>query len=410
MLRPINECRVCKNKNLIKVLDLGEQYLTGIFPKTIDRIISKGPLQLLKCHQDLNSDACGLLQIAHDYDLDEMYGDDYGYRSGLNPSMVDHLKKKVSKILQTVKLSDKDIIVDIASNDSTTLQAYPKNKYELVGIDPTGKKFINFYPEHIKLIPEFFSLKIFNKFYKNMKAKVITSFAMLYDLNDPLTFIREIKEILCKDGIWVFEQSYMPQMLESNSYDTVCHEHKEYYSLHQIKWMIDYVGLKIIDVEFNNINGGSFSVTVSHLDSSYNVNPIIDKILDDEKKKSLHTLDPYLEFAGRVRKLKLHFINFIKKAKMNNKSIGALGASTKGNVILQYCGITNDDIDFVGEVNSDKFNHFTPGTFLPIISEDKALKKKPDYLIVLPWHFKEFFLQQKKFKNSKLIFPLPSMN
>ena len=409
MLRPINECRVCKNKNLMKVLDLGEQYLTGIFPKTKDRVISKGPLQLLKCHQDSNNDACGLLQIAHDYDLDEMYGDDYGYRSGLNPIMVDHLKKKVSKILQTVKLSDGDIILDIASNDSTTLQAYPKNKYELVGIDPTGKKFINYYPEHIKLIPDFFSLKTFNNFYKNMKAKVITSFAMLYDLNDPLIFIREIKEILSKDGIWVFEQSYMPQMLASNSYDTVCHEHKEYYGLHQIKWMVDHVGLKIIDVEFNNINGGSFSVTASHIDSPFEVNPIIDKILDDEKRKSLHTLNPYLEFSARVKKLKQDFINFIKKAKMDNKSVGALGASTKGNVILQYCGITNDDIDFVGEVNSDKFNHFTPGTFLPIISEDMALKKNPDYLIVLPWHFKEFFLQQKKFKNTKLIFPLPTM-
>jgi hypothetical protein len=410
MLKSINECRVCKNKNLIKVLDLGEQFLTGVFPKSIDQKISKGPLQLLKCHDNSNSkNICGLLQISHDYDLSEMYGDDYGYRSGLNESMVKHLHEKVSQILEIIALSDGDLVVDIGSNDSTTLQAYPSRKYELVGIDPTGKKFSKFYPSHIKLIPEFFSLKNFNKFYNNKKAKIITSFSMLYDLDDPLKFMKDIKQILCKDGVWVFEQSYMPSMLELNSYDTVCHEHKEYYGLHQIKWMTDKVGFKIIDIKFNKINGGSFSITVAHKNSNFEVSDILEAVLAEEKDKLLNTLDPYLKFSKRVKKLKLNFLKFIKKAKLEKKIIGALGASTKGNVILQYCGITNKDIHFVGEVNSDKFNHYTPGSYLPIIPEDIVLEKNPDYLIVLPWHFKDFFLNHKKFDKTKLVFPLPEI-
>ncbi|WP_435088577.1 class I SAM-dependent methyltransferase [Candidatus Pelagibacter bacterium nBUS_29] len=410
MIKSIKACRICKNTNLVKVLDLGDQYLTGVFPKSVNQKISCGSLQLLKCHDDsLSQNVCGLLQIAHDFDLNEMYGDNYGYRSGLNPSMVLHLNEKVKQILKIISLSDGDLVVDIGSNDSTTLQAYPNHKCELVGIDPTGKKFSKFYPPHIKLIPDFFSFKKFNEYLGKKKAKVITSFSMLYDLDKPLEFMEEVSKILAKDGIWIFEQSYMPTMLERNSYDTVCHEHKEYYGLNQIKWMTDKVGFKIINVEFNEINGGSFSVTVAHSSSKYPVSSSLQKLLDDELKKSLDNLDPYLNFANRVKNLRSDFKNFLNNALGEGKTVGALGASTKGNVILQYCGITNKEILFVGEVNSDKFNCFTPGTLLPIISEKLALEKNPDYLIVLPWHFKDFFMTNKKFQKSKLIFPLPTL-
>tara|TARA_B110000503_G_C7128923_1_gene405942 strand:- start:158 stop:1402 length:1245 start_codon:yes stop_codon:yes gene_type:complete len=411
MSKLIKNCRICGNPNLIKVLDLGDQFLTGVFPKEKNQQISCGPLQLVKCHEKSPSqNICGLLQISHDYDLNEMYGDSYGYRSGLNPSMVSHLQEKVSHLLKTVNLSDEDLVIDIGSNDSTTLQAYPNHKCELVGVDPTGKKFIEYYPSHIKLIPDFFSLEIVQKYLGNKKAKIITSFSMFYDLDKPLEFMSEVSKILAHDGIWVFEQSYMPTMLDSNSYDTVCHEHKEYYGLHQIKWMTDKVGLRIIDVQFNKVNGGSFSVTVAHSSSNYKIFTLLQKLLDEEKYKSLDTLSPYLEFSKRTEKLRLKLIDFLKHAKSKGKTVGALGASTKGNVILQYCNITEKEIFCVGEVNVDKFNSYTPGTLLPIISEDELIDKKPDYLIVLPWHFKDFFIKNKKFKDTQLIFPLPDIN
>ncbi len=406
--KKIDSCRICGNEQLVKVLDLGEQMLTGVFPRSLDAKVTVGPLQLVKCHREDGVSHCGLIQLAHSYNLEEMYGENYGYRSGLNKSMVAHLHGKVKKILETVSLSGQDIVVDIGSNDSTTLQAYP-NGPRLVGIDPTGVKFHTFYPPHISLIPDFFSAALFQASFPNQKAKVITSFSMFYDLEDPMAFMQQVHDVLADDGIWVFEQSYMPTMLDTNSYDTVCHEHLEFYALHQIKWMTDKVGFKILDVEFNDINGGSFSVSVAKANGDFTVTPSVQAILDDEVAKGLHTLLPYKAFAERVEQTKLDLLAFIKKAHQENKTVSALGASTKGNVLLQYCGLTSDEVEFVGEVNEEKYDCFTPGSSIPIIRQHRLLEQKPDYLIVLPWHFRAFFEKQELFKGFTLVFPLPRL-
>lgn len=410
MYTKIDKCRVCGNSHLERVLDLGEQVLTGVFPSNKNDDITKGPLHLVKCTGE--GDICGLLQLEHSYDLDEMYGDNYGYRSGLNKSMVKHLHEKVTRILGQIDLHDGDLVIDIGSNDSTTLQAYPTSGPILVGIDPTGVKFHNYYPSHIKLIPDFFSSALLREQFPDKKAKVVTSFSMFYDLENPMGFMQEVHDVLADDGIWVFEQSYMPTMLEMNSYDTACHEHLEYYGLSQIKWMSDHVGFSIIDVEFNDINGGSFSVTVKKSikgkDSCHS--QVVDDILKNERDLKLNSLDPYIKFSERVKKLKTELIDFVSKVKSDNKTICVLGASTKGNVLLQYCEFTEKDIPYVGEVNPEKYGHYTPGTKIPIISEDELMKKEPDFLLVLPWHFKEFFLASGKFGKSKLVFPLPELS
>lgn len=241
MYTKIEKCRICGNVNLEQVLNLGEQALTGVFPREKSNQVTSGPLRLVKCIGE-NDDECGLLQLEHSYELSEMYGENYGYRSGLNDSMVKHLHKKVERILASVELNDGDLVVDIGSNDSTTLQAYPSSGPNLVGIDPTGIKFHKYYPDHIQLIPDFFSSRLLNNRFPGKKAKIITSFSMFYDLEKPMKFMQEVFDVLADDGVWVFEQSYMPTMLEMNSYDTVCHEHLEYYALSQIKWMSDRVG------------------------------------------------------------------------------------------------------------------------------------------------------------------------
>jgi hypothetical protein len=407
MTTKISCCRICGNTELIEVLDLGTQQLTGVFPADIRQSITAGPLKLVKCHGD---DVCGLLQLQHSFDLGEMYGDNYGYRSGLNASMVKHLHRKVERILKLVRLDGDPVIVDIGSNDSTTLQAYPATGCTLVGIDPTGSKFRQYYPPHIGLIPDFFSGQQFRNAFPNRKARVVTSFSMFYDLESPLQFMREVAEILDDEGVWVFEQSYMPLMLERNSYDTVCHEHLEYYALKQIKWMTDKVDLKIIDVEFNDINGGSFSVSVAKSGSPHPVCSNLSSILAEEDRKGLDTLLPYREFAKRVGDCRSDLINFIRNATADGKRVAALGASTKGNVVLQCCGLTPSDIYAVGEVNKEKFGHFTPGSLIPIVPEDDLLSEKPDYLVVLPWHFKEFFLQKYSLHGAKLVFPLPHLD
>jgi hypothetical protein len=338
-----------------------------------------------------------------------MYGDNYGYRSGLNTSMVAHLNNKVKRILGLLELQQGDLVIDIGSNDSTTLQAYPSSGSVLVGVDPTGLKFHSYYPPHIQLIPDFFTSALVRARFPGQKARIITSFSMFYDLEDPMDFMRQVHEVLADDGVWVFEQSYMPTMLDTNSYDTVCHEHLEFYALRQIKWMTDRVGLKILDVEFNDINGGSFSITVSKSQSDFPVVPSVQKILDDERAKGLDTLLPYQAFAERVVKTKQDLLKFIQSAHAEKKTIAALGASTKGNVLLQYCGLTTNEVEFVGEVNLEKIGCYTPGSWIPIIREQELLAKNPDYLIVLPWHFKQFFVTNKKFSNMNLVFPLPQV-
>lgn len=407
MYQRISQCRICNNTQLVEVLDLGVQALTGVFPKTRTQPVTAGPLKLVKCSGD--EDVCGLLQLQHTYDLGELYGDNYGYRSGLNASMVRHLHEKVRKILERVTLPDNALIIDIGANDSTTLQAYPALGCTLVGVDPTGAKFRSFYPAHIQLIPDFFSAATVQRHFGSRKAAVITSFSMFYDLEQPLNFMKEVAEVLDDQGLWVLEQSYMPTMLRRNSYDTVCHEHLEYYALKQIKWMADKVGLKIVDVEFNDINGGSFSLMVAKQGSHHVESPQVAQILDQEARDGLNTLRPYQEFAQRVSDSRTALRAFLDEAKQFGKSISALGASTKGNVLLQYCNITEADIARIGEVNPDKFEAFTPGTLLPIVSEDEILAMQPDYLLVLPWHFRSFLVEQRRFVGRNLIFPLPQL-
>ena len=409
MFEKILKCRICENIELVPVVDLGEQFLTGVFPHSNDMSrITKGPLRLVKCHG--KGSHCGLLQLEHSYALSEMYGENYGYRSGLNLSMVKHLKQKVKKIVETSNLLPNDLIIDIGSNDGTTLGFYPDN-LDLVGIDPTGSKFKQYYPSHVKLIPDFFSADLGKKLFGEKKAKVVTSFSMFYDLESPVNFAKDIASVLDpKDGIWIFEQSYMPLMLEMNSYDTICHEHLEYYALAQIMWIADKAGLKVVDVETNGVNGGSFSVVAALKTSERTINTEkISSMLAAEEKSGLNTLRPYEEFFARIKESKIQLREFVQTAKKSGKRICGLGASTKGNVLLQFCDLSKDDVEVIADVNPDKFGAYAPGTCIPIIDEKEVLASNPDYLLVLPWHFRDFFLSSPAFKNYKLVFPLPKL-
>jgi NDP-4-keto-2,6-dideoxyhexose 3-C-methyltransferase len=406
MYRQIEACRICGNHDLVEVLDLGEQALTGVFPSSRAQLVTSGPLKLVKC---VGAGSCGLLQLQHTYDLGELYGDNYGYRSGLNASMVEHLRSKVRKILGRVTLPPDALIIDIGSNDSTTLQAYPSTGCTLVGIDPTGKKFHQYYPPHIRLIPDFFSAAVVKQNLGDRRASVVTSFSMFYDLEEPKKFAQEVHDVLADEGIWVFEQSYMPTMLERNSYDTVCHEHLEYYALKQIKWLTDAVGLRIIDVEFNDVNGGSFSVVAARKSSRHVTSDRVEEILRQEAALGLDTLQPYREFATRVDENRKGLRAFVAKARSEGKRVAALGASTKGNVLLQYCDLKEPDVEQVGEVNPDKFGCFTPGTLIPIVPEEQLLASRPDYMIVLPWHFRTYFETSARLSGHHLVFPLPEI-
>lgn len=406
MVKRITQCRVGKSSNLISVLSLGDQALTGVFPPTRDTPVTAGPLELVWCPDS------GLVQLAHVYEPGEMYGDNYGYRSGLNQSMVRHLTQKIAHLERVADLKAGDTVLDIGSNDATSLKAYKTPSLHRLGIDPTGAKFRQYYPDDIKLVPDFFSAKNFNGA-SLARAKIVTSIAMFYDLEDPIQFAREIAQVLAPDGIWHFEQSYMPSMLRMTSYDTICHEHVEYYSLSVVKVILAAAGLKVLDVQMNAVNGGSFAVTAAHENTQRVANDtVVEWLLAQEERMGLGTPRPYREFEDRVFRHKDDLRRLLVALRDDGKKVLGLGASTKGNVVLQFCGIGPDLCAAIAEVNPDKFGHFTPGTHIPIISEAEARAMKPDYFLVLPWHFKDGIVQREAeflASGGKMIFPFPEI-
>ncbi len=401
----LTQCRLCGNIDLKVVVDLGIQHLSGIFPKDVKADLNIAPLALVKCN---DKNGCGHVQLNYSCNPSQMYGDNYGYRSGLNSSMVKHLADKKEYLSKLVHLSAGDIVVDIAGNDGTFLSFFDSS-LNLLSIDPTAEKFSIHYPNHVKYESTFFSIDIVRKRFGDLLPKLITTFSMFYDLEDPVNFSKDIYEILDPvSGIWSLEMSYMPEMVATNSFDTICHEHLSYFSLKQLKYIFDLSNLKIIDFNFNKINGGSIAINVARHGSKYlEIDKKVKTQIQLEEKLGFTTLYPWENFNRNIIAFKEKFIALIREELSNGKRVAALGASTKGNVTLQTWGLNQDFINVIGDVNLEKVNRITPGTHIPIKSEDFVLKQGYECLVILPWHFREFFVSNSKFANKTLIFPLP---
>jgi hypothetical protein len=231
---------------------------------------------------------------------------------------------------------------------------------------------------------------------------------MFYDLENPIAFAKEIETTLGDEGLWIFEQSYLPAMLRTNSFDTICHEHLEFYALKQINWIAEKAALKVLDVEFNDVNGGSFSVTAAKVGSVRQPNSdLLNKILSDEQLLRLGKAEAFDEFKVRIETARVNLMNFLATTKQEGKRVFGLGASTKGNVLLQYYGINEQLLPQIGEVNADKFGSYTPGSLIPIVPEVDIISMQPDFLLVLPWHFRSFFENHQALRGRSLVFPLP---
>ncbi len=392
----------------MSVLDLGDQALTGLFPFPSDPPVPTGRLELLWCPDS------GLLQLATSFDPHQLYGDNYGYRSGLNQSMVDHLTAKADYLSRLAGLGRGDLVLDIGSNDGTLLNAYRVPGLRKLGIDPTAAKFRDFYPPDAIVVPDFFSRETFAAAVGPARAKIITSIAMFYDLEDPVAFAQAVHDCLSDDGVWHFEQSYLPSMLRQNSYDTVCHEHLEYYSLTSVMAILEQAGLRAANVVMNMINGGSFAVTAVRVGygGRRDKPPVVRWLLEQETRIGLGTPRPFRDFEERVFEHRQSLRALILALVADGKRIVGYGASTKGNVILQFCGLTAQEIPCIADVNPDKFGRVTPGTNIPIVSEQEARALKPDYFFVLPWHFKAGILRREAeflARGGQMIFPMPEI-
>ena len=401
----IKECRICQNSKLASVLNFGNFASCGIFPPP-NAHSPLLPINLVLCEN------CGLTQLGQNYNLDHLFRDTYGYRSGLNETMISHLKALVSEIRNRIALTPEDVVLDIGSNDGTTLGFYSDAGCKRIGIDPTSSQFKEYYQPDITVLPDFFSGDSYFGTGITKQAKVITSIAMFYDLPDPNSFVKSIAKVLDTNGVWVFEQSYLPTMVKLNSFDTICHEHLEYYCLKPVKLLLENNGLKIIDVSLNDANGGSFRVTAAHTDSSFKENTdAINELLNSEKLEGFLTPAPLQKLDAFVKDLKNQVLGFLETAKSNGKLVHGYGASTKGNTLLQLFGVTPELIPAIADRNPRKFGLTTPGTGINIISENESRNLKPDYYFVLPWHFRNSFLERESDflrAGGSFVFPLPT--
>jgi GDP-mannose 4,6-dehydratase len=399
----LESCRICKSSELCDVISLGQQYITSRFPVYGDFSTPKTSIVLCMCQE------CGLIQLRETTNSEELYEYEYGYRSGISNTMRTHLKSYKEEICSIAKLQDGDIIIDIGSNDSTMLQYYG-NKYRRIGVDPTGKQFKQYYGE-VELVPTYFTEENVKKVLGDSKCRMVSSISMFYDLPDPVQFAKDIKSVLHDDGIWTCEQSYLLTMLRTNSLDTICHEHLEYYSLHQVKDIADRSGFKIIDVKFNDCNGGSFRVYFAKKESkTFEENvELIEKILSDEDDYGIMNKQVYFDFMKNCDVQVNYLKEFIENVNANGKKVYIYGASTKGNCLLQYANLDESYIKYAVERNPNKVGKMTC-TGIEIISEETMRETPPDYLLVLPWHFRNEILEREKpflKAGGQFIFPFP---
>jgi len=401
----LNECRICKSSELEYIISLKDQYITSRFPLYGDFSTPKTSITLCMCK------ICGLVQLCETIKSSELYEFEYGYRSGISNTMREHLKLYNEEICSLVELKENDIVLDIGSNDSTMLNYY-ENKYRRIGIDPTGEQFKQFYGD-IELLPLYFTYENFTKTFGSVKCKIVSSISMFYDLPDPVQFAKDIYSILDNDGLWTCEQSYILKMLQENSIDTICHEHLEYYALHQIKEIAYRAGFKIIDVKFNDCNGGSFRIYFAKRESElYQENiKLINEILKEEYDYGIMSMDGkvYADFMKRCEEQVNYLKEFINNVNLNNKKVYVYGASTKGNCLLQYADLNESHMKYAVERNLEKVGKMT-STGIEIISEETMRKDPPDYLLVLPWHFKKEILEREKIFldcGGQFIFPFP---
>jgi len=408
-METITACRICKNSNTVDVIDLGIHQISSRFPSTNTEKVPQAPLVLTKC---IGEGACNLLQLKHTVNSKELYLHDYGYRSGINNTMTTHIEDLVKEI-EELYVKDGDIVLDIGSNDATLLKSY-KKIVKLIGIDPTGEQFREYYSSNITLVSDFFSESVF----KNLevgKPKVITSLSMFYDLPDPLGFMSQVASILAEDGVWIMEQSYLPSMIANLSFDTICAEHLEYYAYHQIEWMANRTNLKILDVMLNDCNSGSFRVKLTHQSNTKYIQRTenIRNVKEIEKNMDINNPGIYTDFMKKCDEIKISLTNFLKEQTSNGKRVCLYGASTKGNTLLQYFDLNSSIIECAAERNPSKYGKFTPKSLIPIKSEEEVRKLKPDFMLVLPYHFKKEFLNREyKYLNNggQFIFPLPHID
>lgn len=401
----LQTCRICRSTAFTQVIDLGHQVITSRFPMVGDTSTPSTRVRIVQCN------ACGLVQLRDTTHCSELYEHLYGYRSGINATMRNHLQAYNHELQRLADLRPGDAVLDIGSNDATFLKNY-SGTVRRIGCDPTGSQFREYYGTDIELISNYFTeANVTAALGTGIRFKAVSSISMFYDLPDPVQFAKDIHSLLDDDGVWTLEQSYVLTMIERNSIDTICHEHLEYYGVKQIKDIMDRAGFKILQISLNECNGGSFRIFVAKKTSTRftEATEQVAAFLEKEEQIGLHTPDVYVHFMARCHREAAKLRLFLETAKANGKRTYLCGASTKGNCLLQFAKIGPELAQYAVDRNPLKIGH-TTSTGIEIIGEETMRTNPPDYMLVLPWHFRTEIIERERAfleGSGQFLFPFP---
>tara|TARA_R110002110_G_scaffold96863_5_gene249142 strand:- start:2957 stop:4240 length:1284 start_codon:yes stop_codon:yes gene_type:complete len=407
----IQHCRVCGSADLTEVVSIEEQYLSPTFVETNkDNPLAdiRVPQTLVLCDRSNNTNACGLLQLKETVEPDYLYRE-YFYRSSVSDTMRKDLKNVVDDVIERVHLEDNDIVVDVGANDCTMIGYFPSGLTR-IGVEPAQNISWEGVAPSIKIVNNYFSQDVLSGVLEDKKVKIFTSCAMFYDLDDPNSFVSDVKSLLHEEGVWCIQLSYLPLMLKNINFYDICNEHLEYYSLHTLNYLMKQNGLEIFDAAENDVNGGSVRVMITHLERKIEKTAGFKELIDIEKQMNLFDKKTYIDFHEEILNLKNKIKDTIGVELKNGNTVLGLGASTKGNMLLQLFGIGKETIPYISERNPEKVGLKTLGTDIELISEERAREINPSYMLVLPWYFKsEIVAREKEYilNGGKLLFPMP---
>lgn len=413
--KTISKCKICGSSDLTDVIQLAPQHLSATFVKTndgLDIAKIKVPMTLTLCDKSKNAKNCGHLQMREEVNPDLLYRQ-YFYRSATNDMMRADLKNVIEDVTSKAKPQANDIVIDIGANDCTTLQFYPETLTR-VGYEPAQNIDWSGVPKSIKIINDYFNAAAFEKTFPGKKAKAVTCNAMFYDLSDPNTFVKDVKKILADDGVWSIQLSYLPLMIENMNFYDICHEHLSYYSLATLQRLMEQNGLFIFAASENHVNGGSLRAFVTHDKNKSFMTPAfaadLKKFADRETAMKLESAETYKAFDKKMNELATKVRGYIETEIKNGRRVVGLGASTKGNVLLQFFGITKNHFAAISERNTDKVGLRTLGTDFELVSEEAARDMRPSCMLVLPWYFKDEIVKREQAYikgGGKLLMPMP---
>tara|TARA_R110001583_G_scaffold8506_34_gene40805 strand:+ start:402 stop:1688 length:1287 start_codon:yes stop_codon:yes gene_type:complete len=409
----IEACRICGSKNLIEVIHIEDQYLSPTFVQTnVNNPLAdiRVPQTLVLCDKSDNNDGCGLLQLKETVDPDLLYRE-YFYRSAVSDTMRRDLHDVVDEVLNNtqVTVQDNDVVLDTGANDCTMLSYFPETLTR-IGVEPANNIDWGHVPDSISIVNDYFTYDAIKETLGDKKIKILTSCAMFYDLDEPNNFVADVKKSLDPQGVWCIQLSYLPSMLKNINFYDICNEHLEYYSLQTLHNLMERHGLSIFDATTNHVNGGSARVFITHSERELEETERLQALYKMEASLDLNNEQTYFNFKAKIDELKNKIKSTMLSEIQQGKLVLGLGASTKGNMLLQLFDIGKETIPYISERNPEKVGLKTLGTDIELISEERARELNPSCMLVLPWYFKDEIVKREKEyleNGGKLLFPMP---